>query len=100
MNTEPLVAGVEPGWVLLVFDVSGAGMPIEIEVIESSLGDEFQLAAIEHIEETFRFRPMAVGAVGKVFHNWFERVDFLPEGRISKSSWPDPKTYFAVDCAN
>ena len=100
VNTEPLVAGVEPGWVLLVFDVSGAGAPLEIEVVESSLGAAFQVAAIEHTEETLRFRPVAVGSVGKVFNNWFERVDFLPEGGVPKPSWPDPKTYFAVDCAN
>lgn len=100
VKTEPLAEWAEPGWALLVFDVSGVGMPIEIEVIESSLGDEFQLAAVEHIEETLKFRPVKVGTITKVFHNWFERVDFVHQGSVPEPSWPDPMTYFAVNCEN
>lgn len=97
VSPPPLENGRQPGWVLIIFDVSPGGKIVNEEIIDSSLDEKYQLEAIELIR-SFRFVPRSLNGTAFKFENWVERVDFLPDEVAPNSSWPSPKQYFDVEC--
>ncbi|MDH3337220.1 MAG: hypothetical protein OEM85_15885 [Gammaproteobacteria bacterium] len=87
----------ESGYVLVVFDVSTYGRAINVDVIDSNLGEEQQAEALELIK-LFRIRPIIVESGASVFENWVERIDFLPEGVEPDPAWPQAESYNSERC--
>ena len=85
------------GYVLVVFDVSTAGRAINSEIVDSNLGQDRQLEALELID-LFRFRPVIREEGTLVFENWVERIDFLPEGVGPDPAWPQSQSYLDERC--
>jgi TonB family protein len=96
---RPLQASIKNaiGWVLISLTVTTTGEVKDEKIMKSSLGPDFEEAALEAIVN-FKFRPRVVDNKPRPFQNWVERIDFLPEDEVPSQSWPDPKEFFNIDC--
>ncbi len=77
-NDDCLVDSCEVGFVKLEFDLSETGKAINIKVIESNLGEEFQKVAIEQAKE-FQFKPKLVNGKPARQNNLQYTMEFKPE---------------------
>ncbi len=85
------------GWVLISLTVTTTGEVKDQEILTSSLGSEFDEAALEAVAN-YKFRPWVIDKRPIPFENWVERIDFLLDDEVPSQSWPDPKDYFDFDC--
>lgn len=97
VRPDPVADRLSAGYVLVVFDVSRYGKPINAEIIDASVDVNQQEQAIEIIN-LFSFRPLIQDNTAQVFENWIERIDFLEAAEQPDISWPAAEGYMAGRC--